>query len=63
MSKFVFSESVFSEYGRSLGLLTFGGRSSGGVRGSSSSSAAKNHPMRVMLTRSRHIPHIAFTAC
>jgi len=43
--------------------LTDGGRSSGGVRGSSSSSAAKNHPMRVMLTRCRHIPHIAFTAC
>ena len=43
--------------------LTFGGRGSGGVRGSSSSSAAKNHPMRVMLTRCRHIPHIAFTAC
>ena len=37
--------------------------SSGGVRGASSSSAVSAAPVRVLPTRSHHIPHIAYTPC
>jgi len=37
--------------------------SSGGWRGAASSSAVGAAPVRVLPTRSHHIPHIAYTPC
>ena len=37
--------------------------SSGGWRGAASSSAVSAAPVRVLPTRSHHIPHIAYTPC
>jgi len=44
-------------------LQRLGVVSSGGVRGAASSSAVSAAPVRVLLTRSHHIPHIAYTPC
>jgi len=37
--------------------------SSGGWRGAASTSAVSAAPVRVLLTRSHRIPHIAYTPC
>jgi len=44
-------------------VTTAGGVSRGGVRGATSSSAVSAAPVRVILTRSHRIPHIAYTPC